>query len=134
MIYFNIKFTYKETVHNKCILLVVQIKADYEIIIYNERKIKVELLMIDERRIHCFVTAATSAVQWHSATESVHRRQERTVHGFLVQRSENQQEAEEGHKRVTSDEINQIPLYGKIIDKIYRFIDIINEIEMWLFT
>lgn len=90
--------------------------------------------MIDERRVHCFVTAATSAVQWHSATESVHRRQERTVHGVLVQRSENQQEAEEGHKRVTSDEINQIPVYGKMIDKIYKFIDIINEIEMWLFT
>lgn len=63
MIYFNIKFLDKETVHNKCLLLVVQIKADYKIIIYNERKIKVELLMIDERRIHCFVTAATSAVQ-----------------------------------------------------------------------
>lgn len=90
--------------------------------------------MIDERRVHCFVTAASSAVQWHSATESVHRRQERTVHGFLVQSSENQQEAEKGHKRVTSDEINQVPVYGKMIDKIYRFIDIINEIEMWLFT
>lgn len=63
MIYFNIKFLDKETVHNKCILLVVQIKADYKIIIYNDRKIKVELLMIDERRIHCFVTAATSTVQ-----------------------------------------------------------------------
>lgn len=134
MIYFNKKFTYKETVHNKCLLYVVQIKADYKIIIYNERKIKVELLMIDERRIHCFVTAATSAVQWHSATESVHRRQERRVHGVLVQRSENQQEAEKGHKRVTSDEINQVPVYGKMIDKIYRIIDIINETEMWFFT
>lgn len=40
MIYFNIKFLDKETVHNKCLLLVVQIKADYEIIIYNERKIE----------------------------------------------------------------------------------------------
>lgn len=40
MIYFNKKFTYKETVHNKCLLLVVQIKADYEIIIYNEGKIE----------------------------------------------------------------------------------------------
>lgn len=134
MIYFNKKFTYKETVHNKCLLYVVQIKADYKIIIYNERKIKVELLMIDERRIHCFVTAATSAVQWHSATESVHRRQERRVHGVLVQRSENQQEAEKGHKRVTSDEINQVPVYGKMIDKIYRIIDIIIETEMWFFT
>lgn len=63
MIYFNIKFLDKDTVHNKCLLLVVQIKAVDKIIIYNERKIKVELLMIDERRIHCFVTAATSAVQ-----------------------------------------------------------------------
>lgn len=90
--------------------------------------------MIDERRIHCFVTAATSAVQWHSAAESVHRRQERTIHGVLVQRSENKQEAEKGHKRVTSDEINQVPVYGKMIDKIYRIIDIINETEMWFFT
>lgn len=90
--------------------------------------------MIDERRIHCFVTAATSAVQWHSAAESVHRRQERTIHGVLVQRSENQQEAEKGHKRVTSDEINKVPIYGKMIDKIYRIIDIINEIELWFFT
>lgn len=40
MIYFNIKFLDKDTVHNKCILHVVQIKADYKIIIYNERKIE----------------------------------------------------------------------------------------------
>lgn len=40
MIYFNKKFVDKETVHNKCLLLVVQIKADYKIIIYNERKIE----------------------------------------------------------------------------------------------
>lgn len=55
MIYFNKKFIYKEIVYNKCLLFVVQIKVDYKIIIYNDRKIKVELLMIDERRIYCFV-------------------------------------------------------------------------------
>lgn len=40
MIYFNKKFLDKVTVHNKCLLHVVQIKADNEIIIYNERKIE----------------------------------------------------------------------------------------------
>lgn len=55
IIYFNKKFIYKEIVYNKCLLFVVQIKVDYKIIIYNDRKIKVELLMIDERRIYCFV-------------------------------------------------------------------------------
>lgn len=55
MIYFNKKFLDKEIVYNQCLLFVVQIKVDYKIIIYNERKIKVELLMIDERRIYCFV-------------------------------------------------------------------------------
>lgn len=40
MIYFNKKFLDKETVHNKCLLHVAQIKADYKIIIYNERKIE----------------------------------------------------------------------------------------------
>lgn len=55
IIYFNKKFIYKEIVYNKCLLYVVQIKVDYKIISYNERKIKVELLMIDERRIYCFV-------------------------------------------------------------------------------
>lgn len=40
MIYFNKKFVDKETVHNRCLLLVAQIKADYKIIIYNERKIE----------------------------------------------------------------------------------------------
>lgn len=55
MIYFNKKFIYKDIVYNKCLLFVVQIKVDYKIIIYNDRKIKVELLMIDERRIYCFV-------------------------------------------------------------------------------
>lgn len=73
--------------------------------------------MKNERRVDCVVTAATSAVQWHPATESVHRRQERRVHGFFVQRSENQQEAEEGYKCVTSDEINQVPICGKAYNK-----------------